>query len=61
VSIYIDGRLATTADLRRSVTQYRSVAWGTTWSTSRTRTIRVVVAGTGGRPRVDIDAFIVLR
>ena len=42
-------------------TTYRAVAWQRTWSTSATRTIRLVVVGTSGRPRVDLDAFAVLR
>jgi serine protease len=60
-SVYIDGRLAATIDLRRSATQYRSIAWQRTWGASASHTIRVVVAGTSGRPRVDVDAFVVVR
>jgi hypothetical protein len=35
--------------------------WQRHFSTSATRTIKVVVQGTAGRPRFDIDAFVVLR
>lgn len=58
--IYINGSLVDTVDLGGSTT-YRVVAWQKTWSTSATRTIKVVVAGTSGRPRVDVDAFVVLK
>ena len=36
-------------------------AWQQTWSTSATRTIKLVVVGTSGRPRVDLDAFVVVK
>lgn len=59
--IYINGVLQATIDLRASSTSYRVVAWQMTWSTSATRTIKVEVVGTSGRPRADLDAFAVLR
>jgi hypothetical protein len=31
------------------------------WASSGTRTIEVRVLGTSGRPRVELDAFVVLR
>jgi hypothetical protein len=37
------------------------VVWQGTWATSATRTIKLVVVGTAGHPRVDIDAFVVVR
>ena len=58
--IYINGNLQATIDLS-DPTRYRVLAWQRTWSTSATRTIRVVVVGTSGRPRVDVDAFVVLK
>ena len=61
VKLYINGVYQTTVDLYRSSTQYRAIAWQKTWSTSATRTIKVVVVGTSGRPRVDLDAFAVVR
>ena len=54
-------RLLTTIDLRAATGDYRAVVWSRTWSTSVTRTVKVVVVGTSGRPRVDLDAFAVLR
>jgi hypothetical protein len=60
VKIFINGVRVATVDLYRSSSQYRVLAWQRTWSTSGTRTIKVVVVGTSGRPRVDLDAFVVV-
>jgi hypothetical protein len=59
VKIYIDGVYQATPDLGGS-TLHRDVAWQKTWTTSARRTIRLVVVGTSGRPRVDVDAFAVV-
>ncbi|HEY3334659.1 MAG TPA: hypothetical protein VGK16_05415 [Candidatus Limnocylindrales bacterium] len=61
VKIYVNGVYQTTVDTYRSSSQYRVVAWQKTWSTSGTRTIKLVVRGTSGRPRVDLDAFVVVK
>ena len=59
--IYVDGVLTSTIDLRASSTQNRIVLFSKSWTTIATHTVRVVVVGTSGRPRVDIDGFAVLR
>jgi alpha-tubulin suppressor-like RCC1 family protein len=61
VRIYVNGSYSTTVDLHAPTTQYRVVAWQRTWSSTATRTVRLVVAGTPGHPRVDLDAFVVLK
>ena len=61
IRVYVNNVYVATVDTYRSSTQVRSVAWQKTWATSATRTIKLVVAGTSGRPRVDLDAFIVLK
>lgn len=61
VKVYVDGVYAATVDLYRVSTQYRALAWARTWTSSRTHTLRLVVVGTAGRPRVDLDALAVLR
>jgi hypothetical protein len=61
VRIYVDGVLATTIDLYAATDTFRYVAFARTWSTSGTHTIKAVVVGTAGRPRVVVDAFEVLR
>jgi len=59
--IYIDGKLAATVDLNDPDRTYRYVAYAKTWSNVGTHTIRVVAVGTPGHPRVDVDAFGVIR
>lgn len=63
VKIYIDGAAtpAATIDLRASRTTYRALAWVKSWSVNGRHTIRIVCAGTAGRPRIDLDAFAVLK
>jgi hypothetical protein len=57
--IYIDGVLVTTISNYASSTTYRYVAYQKSWSSSGQHKISVVVSGTSGHPRVDVDAFIV--
>lgn len=59
--VYVDGLHAATIDLYRSSARDRVVLFGKAWSTPGVHTVKVIVAGTTGRPRVDIDAFAVLR
>ena len=59
--VYVDGRLAATVDLRSSATAWRRIAFAKRWSASGTHVIRIVCRATTGRPRVDVDAFVVLR
>jgi hypothetical protein len=61
VKLYIDGAYITTLDLYRASTAFRQVIWSRSWSGSASHTIKLVVVGTAGRPRVDLDAFLVLR
>ncbi|MEI7745102.1 MAG: hypothetical protein WCK58_15300, partial [Chloroflexota bacterium] len=60
VKVYVDGVLKATVDCG-SGTANRMVAWQKTWSTPGAHTLKVVVVGTPGRSRVDLDAFVVLR
>ncbi len=59
--VYVDGALAATVDLYGATPTHRVLAWAQTWASSGSHTVRLVVAGTRGRPRVDLDAFAVLR
>lgn len=59
--VYVDGVLVSALYLYASSTTYRYVAFQKTWTTSATHTIKVVVVGTARHPRIDIDAFVVLR
>jgi hypothetical protein len=59
--IYVDGVHVATIDTHAPTTIYRRVVFSRTWSQSGTHTIRIVAVGTSGHPRVDLDAFEVLR
>jgi hypothetical protein len=59
--IYLDGVLAATVDTTSATTTFHRVAFAKTWSASGFHTIRIVVVGTAGRPRVDVDGFEILR
>ncbi|HYO43228.1 MAG TPA: hypothetical protein VES19_08535 [Candidatus Limnocylindrales bacterium] len=58
--IYVNGSLKAKVDLYSATTRYRQVVWQTSWA-GTAPTIKVVVAGTSGRPRVDLDAFAILK
>ena len=58
--VYIDGVLAATVDFRRSTTAHRQIVFTRSWATARPHTLKLVVLGTSGRPRVDVDAFVVV-
>ena len=60
VEIWIDGAKVTTIDLAVGPTEFRWVAYSKTWSSVGTHTIKVVSVGVAG-PRVDVDAFGVIR
>lgn len=59
--VYVDGVYAATIDLYRSSSRSRVVLFSRAWSTSGVHRVKLFVSGTSGRPRVDIDAFPVLR
>lgn len=61
VYVYVDGAKVGTLDTRASATAYRQLMWTRTWSTSGKHTIKIVVAGTSGRPMVGIDGLAYLR
>ena len=60
VQVYVDGNLAATIDLQATDHTYRFVAFSRSWSDVGTHTIKVVAVGTDP-PRIDVDAFGVLR
>ena len=57
--IYVNGVLKATVDLYAASYQNQRVVWTASWSSTAKRTITVRVVGTSGRPRVDLDAFVV--
>ena len=61
VRVYVDGRYVATVDTRAGSPSARFVAFSRSWSRVGTHSLRLVVVGTAGRPRVDLDAVEVLR
>lgn len=59
--VYLDGIYRATVDLRASPTQWRRVVFAKSWSVTAKHTIRIVCLATPGRPRINIDAFVVLK
>jgi hypothetical protein len=58
--VYVDGTYADELDLYASPSDRpRYAAFTKSWSTSGNHTIEIVVEGTSGRPRVDVDRFSV--
>jgi hypothetical protein len=51
--------LKATVDLYSATTLRQRIVWSANYSTSATRTVTIKVLGTSGRPRVDVDGFIV--
>lgn len=62
VKVYVDGKLKATVSLYKTgASQYRLVVWKYAFSTSAKHTVKLVVVGTSGRPRFDLDAFVVMK
>ena len=61
VKVYIDGALVTTLSCYATSSTVRWVGFAQTWASSGTHTLKLVVVGTSGHPRVDVDAIEVLR
>ncbi|HEU0245038.1 MAG TPA: S8 family serine peptidase [Candidatus Limnocylindrales bacterium] len=59
--VYVDGVYATTVNLNAASTAYRRVVWTRSWGAAGTHAVKIVVSGTRGHPRVDMDAVIVAR
>ena len=59
--VLIDGVRAGSIDLYSSDSRVRQLAWARHWSSVGRHTVSLVVHGTLGHPRVDIDAFAVIR
>ncbi|HTK44178.1 MAG TPA: glycosyl hydrolase family 18 protein [Patescibacteria group bacterium] len=61
VKVFLDGALVATIDTHASQLAFRSVAWSRTWAGIGTHTLKLVVVGSASHPRVDLDAFEILR
>lgn len=59
--VLIDGVGVATVNLHAAERGFRRIVYAKTWPASGTHTISIVVLGTDGHPRVDVDAVIVIR
>ena len=59
--LYVDGRYVSTVNLHRSSWVPRIVVATDSWSRVAAHRVTLVVTGTAGHPRFDIDAFLTLR
>ncbi len=59
--VLIDGAPVTTVNLFTSASTYQQLVFSTSWPTAGLHTIRIVVSGTAGHPRVDLDTFVIAR
>ena len=59
--VYVDGVYKGTISTYSATTRYRQVVYQFSWATPGTHKIKIVVSGTAHHPRVDLDAFVVLR
>ncbi len=56
--VYLDGVYAGTVNLHSGSTAYRSIVFARNFGVVGSHTLRIVVDGTSGHPRVDVDAFV---
>jgi hypothetical protein len=59
-AVYLDGRRVATVDLRDAAAS-KVVVFAKTFASSGQHTLRIVASGTAGRPRVDVDAFVIVK
>lgn len=59
--VYLDGRLVETVSTYSKTKLHRRIVFARTWSSVGTHTLRVVVVGTAGHARVDLDALEIVR
>jgi hypothetical protein len=59
--VYVDGVYVKTVNLWASSGHSRTIVFTRNWASPGNHTLRIVVAGTRGHARVDVDAFVRLR
>jgi hypothetical protein len=57
-NVYVNGTFKQSVNLYAAASSCRNVLLGLSWSAATSRTIRIVVVGTVGHPRVDLDAVV---
>jgi hypothetical protein len=59
--VYVDGAYAATVNLAATSASHRRIVFSRAWTSTGTHKIRVICQATSGRPKVAVDAFVVLR
>jgi GH25 family lysozyme M1 (1,4-beta-N-acetylmuramidase) len=57
-SVYVDGAYAGSVKLYSATAHSKQIVFARNWTANGTHTVKIVVAGSAGHPRVDIDAFL---
>ncbi|HEX7744940.1 MAG TPA: fibronectin type III domain-containing protein, partial [Micromonosporaceae bacterium] len=60
-TVYVDGVAVASVDLYASTWQLARVVFTRSWASTGTHKVVIRVAGTAGRPRVEVDALVALR
>jgi len=61
VKIYVDGVYKKTVSLYSTTVRTRQLVFSYSWAAYGSHKLRLVVVGTAGHPRVDVDGFAVLK
>ena len=61
VKIKVDGALVATIDTYSPSIHKRRLVWQRTWPSAGSHTVKLIVVGTSGRRRVDLDAFVLVK
>jgi hypothetical protein len=61
VKIYVDGVYKKTVSLYSTTVRTRQLVFSYGWAAYGSHKLKLVVVGTAGHPRVDVDAFVVLK
>jgi hypothetical protein len=59
--VFLDGKAVGRLDLQTDARQERGLVWSHSWSALGKHSLRIEVLGVKGHPRVDLDAFVILR
>jgi hypothetical protein len=56
-NVYLDGVFKKTVSLYSTTYQAKRIVYAYTWGANAAHTMQIVVVGTAGHPRIDVDAF----
>jgi hypothetical protein len=59
--VFVDNVYKGTVNLYSATSRARQIVFAFSWPSVGTHHLKLVVVGTAGHPRVDVDAFVVLR